>query len=304
MVSDTSRNHLFLTSKSGNSVAVWDEVAGNILTTIPVGNRPWGVTIANNRVFVGNNNSATVSVIDAATLTKIGDINLNNSKADIQCIGGPTIAVSNPNTNRVYVGLYGAGRVAVIDATTNTLIDCLSANAGTFGVAINPNLNQLYVTNRDGMDLQVFDISTVPGRLVQDVKLGGVPFMVQANPSTNKVYVMVAFDAGSYSLANRLQAYSATAGGVTLLNSSTIGNTDDGGTIWVSQASGALYIAATSDGEAEIVDPTTLAMIGRIPMIDPFGITENFGLGRIYVGNRAANTFTILPDTYGPGAPP
>ena len=298
MVSDTSRNRLYVASRNTNSVVVWDEIARSNLATIPVGSKPWGVGLVNDRVFVANNSSTSVSVMSAATMTKMTDINLNG-----KCDGGPANVAVNPVTKRVYVAMYGMGRVAVIDATNNTLVGCLTTGLGTFGVAVNQNLNQLYVTNRDGMNLQVFNISSVPGSLIKDVPLGGVPFFVQSNISTNEVYVMVAFDSPNYDNANNLQVYTATATDVSLTYATVIGNTSDGGMVWVSQASGALYVAATKNNQLQIVDPVTFAIVQTISMTDPFGITENRGLGRMYISNRNINSISIVSDEYG-GAPP
>ncbi|MDE3091949.1 MAG: hypothetical protein KGJ80_21460, partial [Chloroflexota bacterium] len=114
---------------------------------------------------------------------------------------------------------------------------------------------------------------------------------------------MVALDAPNYVTANRLQVYSASGNGVLFQTTATIGNTTDGGMIWVSQASGALYIAASQDNLLQIVDATSLSVVQTIPMTDPFGITENRGLGRMYIGNRAASTLSIQPDNLGGSAP-
>ncbi len=303
IVSDPTRNRLFVASRSTNTVMVWDEVGQRVVASIRVESRPWGVGFVNDRVFVANSNSATISVINALSLVRMTDINLNNSRAPVQCPGGPMNVAVNPTTRRVYVALYGMGRVAVIDATNNTLIDCLSANSGTFGVAVNSTLNQVYAANRDAMSLQVFDGSTVPGRLVQELPLGGVPFFVQADAVTNRVYVMVAYDAPNYETPNTLQVYSATLTGVSLISATTIGNTHDGGWIWVSQATGALYISATADNQLQILDPATLSILQTISMTDPFAITENSRLGRIYVGNRNADTITLLSSALGTPTP-
>ncbi len=292
MVSDASRHRLYVTSRDTGWLMIWDEVNLRVLTTIKVGSQPWGVGLVNDRVFVSNSNSATVSVIDAASMTRLTDINL----APL-CSGSPAHIAVNPNTQRAYVAMYGSGRVAVIDATTNTVVGCLNTGLGTFGVAVNPALNQLYVGSRDAMTLQVFDLSRAPGVLLQTVSLGGSPFFVQANSNTNQVYVAVAHDVPNYSIADMLYVFNASSLGVTLSTVPTIGNTDDGGTIWVSQATGRLYIAATADNELEIVDPTTFTILQRISMTDPLAITEDLGLGKMYIANRQANQITIVSDS-------
>ncbi len=289
IASDSARNRLFIASRDTNTVLVWDEVTQKNLATIPVGSKPWGVGVANNRAFVGNYNSASITVINAATLTKMTDIALNNSRAEMQCAGGPANIVVDSNTNRVYVALYGMGRVAVIDAVKNALIDCISANSGTSSVAILPALKRLYVTNRDGMDLQVFDISKIPATLIKDISLGGVPYFVQANPATNQVYVALALDPPEFANVVNLRVYNATSSGVTLATTKTIGNTEDGGAILASQINGLVYVAATHANQVEVYDPATWTLVQKIAMTDPFFIAENRALGRIYTGLRNIN---------------
>jgi len=297
MVADTSRNHLYVTSKNTGWLLAWDETDNRILTTVWVGSQPWGVGLLNDRVFVAEWNSQVVAVIDAATQARIQDIDL----API-CPGGPAHVAVNPNTNQVYVSIYSSpGRIAVIDAAAlNVSCITLTGGDGAFDVAVNPSLNQLYVTSRDSNSLQVFDVSTVPGSWRQTVTLGGSPFSVQTKPSTNQVYVAVALDAPVYENANTLQAYYATAAGITLplTRTATISDTHDGGAIWVSRKNGNLYIAATDANVVQIIHPVTLAILQTISMPSPSAITEDDKMvpGRMYIANRDANLITIISD--------
>ncbi len=293
LVSDTARNRLYVASKDADAVIVWDEIGRTIVNTIPVGSQPWGVALVNDRVFVANSGSASVSAIDAATMRKMTDIRV----AD--CGSAPTAIAINPKTNRAYVAISRGGRVAAIDAANNRLDGCLAASAGTLGVTVNPVLNQLYVTNRDAMSLQVFDISRVPERLVFTEDLGGAPFALQANRSTSEVYVIVAFDPPDYAEANNLLVYTATDAEVSLAYATVIGRTEAGGAIWVSQKTGALYIAATKESQLEVLEPVDFSPVRAIPMPDPFGITENIALGRVYIGNRTAGWVNIQPNNLG-----
>ncbi|MBI3537565.1 MAG: YncE family protein [Chloroflexi bacterium] len=294
MVSDVARNRLYIASRSTNSVVIVDENASKIVKTIPVGSKPWGVAYVNNRVYVGNFASNTVSIIDAATQNKITDLNLNNSRAAIQCDGGAANIVADATSKRVYVAMYGnPGRVAVIDAVSNSLVDCLRANAGTFGVALNASRKQLYVTNRDGQDLQVFDVSKTPAVMIQDVSAGGVPFFVYYNQVTAQVYVAVATDAPDFSNANLLRIYSTDSKGVKSLLNKAIGNTDPGGMMLFSSLSGLLYIAASKDNFVEVYNVNTWTLEKKISISEPFGIAENRNLGKIYFGSRKGGTVRV-----------
>ena len=295
MVSDTSRGHLFITSRDTGWLLAWDEINNRTLTTIHVGTHPHGVGLVNDRVFVAVNGSQVVTVVDAATQVVLKEINLASS-----CPGGPMTVAVHPNAKKAYVAMYGyPGHVAVIDAVTLG-VQCLTTGDGTTGVAVNPSLNQLYVTSRDAQSLQVFDTNT--NILLQTVLLGGQAYFVQAKPSTNQVYVTVAFDPPDYATATTLQAYYATLTGVTLplTTTATISNTEPGGTIWVSRANGNLYVAASHDNRVQIINPVTLAILQTIVMTEsnslPFGITENDQItpGTVYVGKRNVNLILKL----------
>ncbi len=290
----SASNRLFVASKTSNNVTAWDEISQNVIRTIPVGVRPWGVGASNNRVFVANHVSGSVSVIDVSGPSKIADIDLSTS-----CAGGPANVAVDASTNRVFVAMYGIGRVAVIDAATNALVECIATGkSGTFGVAVNAARRELYVTNRDGFDFQIWNINNRPATLSHDFALGGMPYFVQADSATSKAYLMVALDSPDYTAASSLYAYDATSGAAPALLK-VIGNTDDGGAIGISHANGNLLVAATADGKLWILNPNTLAT-RSIAMVTPFGIAENSGLGRVYIGARSGDWVAILSNNQSP----
>ena len=300
MVTDPVRNTLYIASKGSNMVVAWDQVAQTVVATIGVDRSPWGIGYVNDRVFVASFNSANVSVIDPASRTRTKEIPLMDRFNPVQCGGAPANISTHPFRNLAYVALYGVGRVAVIDATSNSLVGCLTTAQGTFDVAVDPYLDRLYVTNRDAFNLMVFDVSTLPGTLIQTIPLSGAPFMAQANVFNGEVYVMVAHDFPDYSSANFLTVFTPTTTGLTLKTTATVGNTDDGGTILVSSFTGAIYLAATRDNALQLIDPNTYAVLQSIPMIDPFGVAENVSLDKTYVGNRVTSTVSVLPADLGP----
>ena len=64
---------VFVTSEKSNDVTVIQAANHKVIATIPVGQRPRGITVSRDgrRVFVANSNSDNVSVIDAASLRVI-----------------------------------------------------------------------------------------------------------------------------------------------------------------------------------------------------------------------------------------
>src|SRR5271170_4479347 len=88
-------------------------------------------------VFVNNNNSHNVSVIDTTSNTVIATVIIGNSPEDL---------VITPDNSKVYVTNFSDGTVSVISTTSNTVIATVAAGAPhpTF-LAVTPDSSQVYV---------------------------------------------------------------------------------------------------------------------------------------------------------------
>ena len=66
----------FVSNEKGNTVSVIDTGARSVLTTIPVGKRPWGMALTHDgkKLYVANGRSNSVSVIDTVTLAVIKEV--------------------------------------------------------------------------------------------------------------------------------------------------------------------------------------------------------------------------------------
>src|SRR6266704_2192186 len=88
--------------------------AQNVTTVLNAGGCPLGVAVnpVTNKIYVANNCSNNVTVIDGAT----------NSSTAVNAGPSPSAVAVNPMTNRVYVGsnLSSANNVTVIDGATNS----------------------------------------------------------------------------------------------------------------------------------------------------------------------------------------
>jgi YVTN family beta-propeller protein len=110
-----------INNKNGNCVTNIDQV--------PVGNLPIRIAYdsVNNRVYVANALSDTVSVIDACTLKVISTISTQNNPFGI--------AYDSVN-NRVYVANQASDSVSLINAATLKVVDTVSGD----GIFILDNL--------------------------------------------------------------------------------------------------------------------------------------------------------------------
>ncbi|MEL7514209.1 MAG: beta-propeller fold lactonase family protein [Pseudomonadota bacterium] len=97
---------LFVGNVGSNDVTVIDPTSGEMLATIPVGERPYGVAFAGGRAFVTNQYENTVSVIDLTTLTHETKIDVGEYPEGID---------TTPDGSRIVLANWFDNTVSVID---------------------------------------------------------------------------------------------------------------------------------------------------------------------------------------------
>jgi YVTN family beta-propeller protein len=114
-----------------------DATSFTVLSSLPVGNGPWGVAYVGGYVYVVNNLENSVTVIDAApTPTIEGTLTGWFSQ--------PYHVAANPNAGKVYVANFGNGTLTVINGTSvSSVVDLFSSQP--YGVAVDEIRNVVYV---------------------------------------------------------------------------------------------------------------------------------------------------------------
>jgi YVTN family beta-propeller protein len=249
-------------------------------TAIPVGPRPFGVGVnpTTNKIYVGNQGSNTVSVIDGATDTVIG--------SPIEVGAAPFGVGVNPTTNKIYVGNQSSNTVSVIDGATDTVIGSpIEVGAFPFGIGVNPTTNKIYVGNQGSNTVSVIDgaTDTVIG---SPIAVWASPFGVGVNPVTNKIYVT------NYEDNTVLVIDGATD---TVIDSPiAVGPFPLG--IGVNPATNKIYVANGFSNTVSVIDGATDTVIGSPIAVGafPFGIGVNPTTNKIYVGNQGSNTVSVI----------
>ena len=185
----------------GRDVTVIDGTSNTIITTVRVGYMPYGIDInpVTNRLYVANNYSNSVSVIDGSTDTLIKNIYLGNA----------LLVAVNFQTNRIYAtdgsSPHIADRVTVIDGATNTVIDNIPIDP--YGLAVNSLTNRVYISDSAG-NLNVLD--GADNSIVATLPLGGQPKQVGVNPYNGRVYVYNRYDGNAYVIQDITPALQVT----------------------------------------------------------------------------------------------
>jgi YVTN family beta-propeller protein len=132
-------------------------------------------------LYVTNSQDNTVSVIDTATFTV---------KGTVQVGLGPTSVVVNPLTNQIYVSSYTDQNVSVIDGASNTVEATIPLGVTPLVMALNRVTNMVYVGSVD-YNTQTYSVTRISGTQIVGgaIPIEGSPKAMVVNPVTNKIYL-------------------------------------------------------------------------------------------------------------------
>jgi YVTN family beta-propeller protein len=104
-------------------VAVINSQTDQVIATIPdIGREPFGVAVANNKVYVASFREGLVTVIDSQTDQLI---------KNIEGFVNPTRLAVDPTNNLVYVADPGDGQVRAIDTSNDTIVEQFAVSDST-----------------------------------------------------------------------------------------------------------------------------------------------------------------------------
>jgi len=149
---------------------------------VNTGSYPYGAAITpdGRTGLVSNEAAGTVSFIDLAAGTKLGDVALGN-------ITHPEAIAIDPSGARAYVAVANGDRVAVLDIASRTLAGTLSTARPTVGdgtspvaLDLTPHGDRLVVAESGADELSVFDTSS--GSLLGRIPTAAYPTDVRISP--------------------------------------------------------------------------------------------------------------------------
>ncbi len=203
--------YVFISNRLDDTVSVYDATArteidvdgdpANGLTRIAVGQQPHGLAVTpdNRYVFVTNDLSNDVSVIEIATLQVV---------STVPGVGlAPHMVAIRPDGVEAWVGNITGGDVALIDVAraisdpANAVIcvtpggsgsDCrIAAGAGTEGVAFTHDGKTAYAANGGADTVSVIDVES--RAKLHDLAVTGSPRRVHVRPDGLRAYVSQLF---------------------------------------------------------------------------------------------------------------
>ena len=299
-----------------------------VTATIPVGSSPQGIAVdpTGTHVYVANNGSDTVSVIDTAT---------NTVTATIDVGAAPVGVAVDPTGTQTYVTNNGSDTVSVINTATNTVTATIDVGAAPVGVAVDPTGTHAYVTNNGSDTVSV--INTATNTVTATIDVGTFPVGVAVNPAMSRAYVanvgfntVSVIDTGTNSVIATIEPPHIAPQGVAVDPTGSHAYVTSQGRHLVAvidTASDTETLAIPIGGEAfgVAVDPTGSHVCVTIPLLDsvsvidtatntvtatipvgssPQGVAVDPTGSHIYVTNADSGTVSVISVIQPPPPPP
>ncbi len=168
---------VYITSEVSDMVHVYDAKDGKMVANILVGSRPrrFALTADNKELWVSDELSGKVSVIDTATNTVKTTVEFlppGFRPVDVTPVG---LALSNDGKT-MFVALGRANHVALVDPDTKKVEDYILVGSRAWSVAESPDGKRLYVANGLSDDISIIDLAS--RKNVKSIPTGRVPHTV------------------------------------------------------------------------------------------------------------------------------
>ena len=167
---------VYVTSEASDLVHVIDTAAGAVTDDIVVGTRPRRfLLLPNNELWISNELSGGVSVIDRAT-NKVSTT-LKFVPPGLRLNDVTPVGMTETQDGKVAIIALGhANHVAFVDTATRKVKSYVLVGKRAWGVALSPDESALYVANGLSDDLTIVDTAKL--KAVRTISVGRVPHTV------------------------------------------------------------------------------------------------------------------------------
>ena len=275
-VSALNSPRIYVANNGSNIVSVIDGAV--VGSPIAVGLNPDAIALnaIGNRAYVGNFSGNSVTVIDTAGSTVVSTIPLASTPAGIAL---------NPSGTRAYVTIGGtSNNVTVIDTGTNLILGTIGVGFNPLGIAVNPSGSRAYVANAGSNTVSVIDTST---NFVNSIVVGTGPQGIAVNPSGSRAYVT---NSGSNSVSVIDTASNTVVGGQIAVGAHPVA-------IAVNPSGTRAYVVNNNSNNVTVIDTTANpnTAVGTIAVgASPQAIALNASGSRAYVTNYNSNNVTVI----------
>lgn len=255
------------------------------------------------KLYVANEYSDSVSVINARANRKIKDVRLEGHGAaghggagdgedheDARVI--PHNVQVSPDGRYVYTANAGTDSLGVIDAYTDTPVAEIRVGEHPAHVAVSRDSRTAFVTNGGEGTVSVVDLRAREVRAT--VRVGKSPHGLRVSPDGREVYVA---NTGSDSVTViDVASLRAVAEIPVLSRPAQVGFTPDGRRVYVSNA----HLGEAVQGHVSVIDVGTREVVGEIPVGQtPIQVYATPDGRFVYVANTGSDDVSVIDTAAG-----
>lgn len=165
MIALLGEERAFVANIGSSTVSVLDLKANAKLRDLTVGGKPEGIAVAGGKVFVGDLTTPRLSVFDAATYEKLGELTID---------GNAIRVIASPDGKTIATSNIDKGTVTLIDTATHSVLR-------SFPVSGDPQVAQVtLIWSSDGKRLyaaetarnQIAEIDADTGKVLRRIDVG------------------------------------------------------------------------------------------------------------------------------------
>lgn len=277
---NTISNTIYVTNNGSNNVSVINSITNTVINTISVGNNPQGIS------YNSINNKMYVANVNSNDIYVI-DCNSNTIVGTpIPVSVQPLYITYNPNNNMMYCACANANIVDVIDCNSNTVVKTIPVGTNPVGISLNPLNNTMYVINNGSNDVYVIDCNsnTVVGTPIP-VGILSPPNCITYNSFFNAMYI-------SCTVSNDVRIIDCNTN---LFTPSIIPVGAFPFSLSYDSLTNKIYVASFSSNNISVIDCFSNSIIGSISVgLNPIGISYNSTNNTMYVSNNSSNDVSVI----------
>ena len=241
-----------------------------LITNIPTQSYPTAVALnpATNKIYVANQASNSVTVIDGAT----------HKTTTVLTGAGPNAVAINAVTNKIYVANLSGASVTVIDGATNKT-STVGTGVGPLAIAVNSVSNKIYVANYNSQSVTMIDGAN---NGATDINVGTRPYAIAVNSANNRIVVA---NSGSGDV-------SVIDGTTNTVKTVTVGA--DPRAIAINPVTNRIYVANWQSGSVSVINGATDSVTNITVNPQPVAVAVDPVRNKILVAGSGTNSATII----------
>lgn len=275
----------YITNGGTNTVSIIDTDSNTVISTITVGNNPYGVAVTPDASAVWITRSGGVKVYSTITGNEasFSPISLTG------VLGG--VAIS-PDGSMAFVANNATGKVHIYNTATGAELSYspVVVGGGPNGIAVTPDGTKVFVANTSSGTVSAFNTSNGTSLSYSPVTVSTNPIGIAITPDGSKVFVT------NSGLVSEVSVFNVSNGSPASFSPITAGNGPWGivihpnGTAYVSNfQDNTISVFDTSTGNAASYSPINLGS-GKTPR----GLSITSDGAHLYIANSGDNTVSVI----------